>query len=50
MADDWYEDVEDIAKVTELVKELRDVMAILLFSVPSVQTKRRRTSNVHRKI
>ena len=23
---DWYEDVEDIAKVTELVKELRDVM------------------------
>ena len=23
---DWYEDVEDIAKVSELVKELRDVM------------------------
>ena len=23
---DWYEDVEDIAKVTELVKELRNVM------------------------
>ena len=38
---DWYEDVEDIAKVSELVKEL--------LYLPYRQ-RRRRTSNVHRKI
>lgn len=48
---DWYEDVEDIAKVSKLVKELRDVMGDtpLLCYLPYRQ-RRRRTSNVHRKI
>lgn len=45
---DWYEDVEDIAKVTELVKELRDVMGQYSSSLYIPYRQRRgRTSNAH---
>ena len=37
---DWYEDVEDIAKVTELVKELRNVMGDTPLLCTFRQTKR----------
>lgn len=48
---DWYEDVEDIAKVTELVKELRNVMGDTpLLCTFRTDQRGRRTSNVHRKI